>query len=137
MGKKTTKSVAPKNATLTQEEFQKLSPDEQFALVTRAKEMAEVAINHASEAKAKLKADKKEEAVLPSFEVDDDKKNGIDGGTYDFTCPKFNHKGKTYDAAKVVEDSESDDEKAAVAASEILATLVARKSGIIQLRKED
>jgi hypothetical protein len=136
MAKQNKKSVAPKSATLTQEEFQKLSPEEQFALVNKANEAAAEAKKEASDAKSKLKASGKKGEPMPSFEVDEDKKNDVEGGTYEFTCRSFTHGGKVHDAAKVVAASESDDEKEALAAQAIISSLVAKKSGIIK-RKED
>lgn len=83
----------------------------------------------------KVKEAKKEE--LPTFDVDEDKENDIEGGTYQFTCPTFHWDDNSIvDVRKLVADSESDDAKVAEKAQAILGHLVARKSGIIA-RKED
>ncbi len=137
---KSNKSAAAKPAALTLDELQKLSPEEQLALINGANAKASEAQAAAEKATAKLKAAKPVKAKdepMPSFEVDADKKNGVEGGTYEFTSRTFTHGGKVHKAAEVVKASESDDETDALAAQAILAALVSKKSGIIQLMKED
>jgi len=132
------KSIAAKPAILSAEEFKKLTPQEQFDYATAGRERAATSEAEAIKAKAALKVSgKKGDEPLPSFEVDEDKKNDVEGGTYDFTCRKFSHKGKVYEAAKLLAAADSDNKKEALAANEVLATLVAKNSGIIKLRKED
>lgn len=139
MGKKDSKSTV-EITVLSPEEFQKLTPEQQLELLnTLAAKNAEAeAAVKKLEAKAKKQASKpgkKAEKVLPSFEVDADKKNGIEGGEYEFTAETFTHKGVVLNAAEVVKQAESDDEHLALTAQTVLADLVKRKSGVLK-RKE-
>lgn len=73
---------------------------------------------------------------LPSFEVDDDEENDIEGGEYDFTCPTFTHDdGSVIDVRELMVGFNSKDRKVAEKAQAIVANLVKIKSGIVQ-RKE-
>jgi excinuclease UvrABC nuclease subunit len=148
MTKTKNKSAAAKVAALSPEEFQKLTPEEQaaeFAKLHAAHAAASEQLNGAqaaakkaeSKLKAAVKGSEKEE--MPSFEVDADKKNGIEGGEYQFTTRTFTHGGKVLQAKKVVEAAEGEeDDPATIEAMAVLSALVDKKSGIIRLKgKED
>jgi hypothetical protein len=140
--KKATKGAAAKAVALSPEEFQKLTPEQQLELLNNLQsEKTFIAgqLEHAEKTNAKLKASvksKDKEVVLPSFEVDEDKKNGIAGGVYGFTCPSFTFGGKVYKAEKVVADAESDSETVALEAQAVLSALVSKKSGIVKLKED-
>jgi len=128
MAKKNTKGAAANTAALTSDEFQKLSAEEQAAAMEKLlKENADL--------KAAAKQTTKE--VLPSFDVEDDEENEIEGGEYQFTCQTFTwDDGSVIKVRELIADSESKDKKVAEKAQAILGGLVLRKSGIVK-RKED
>jgi hypothetical protein len=131
MGKKKANgAAASKPAALTAEEFQKLSPEEQVAHLNSLQES-----NSALQAEADTLKKEATKDLLPSFEVEDDDANDVEGGEYQFTCPTF-----TWDDNSVINVRElvaeaSGKDKAAEKAQGIMAALVARKSGIV-LKKE-
>lgn len=135
MGKKETKGAAAKVAALTPEEFKKLTPEEQLAYLQKVTD-ANASLQSANdELSAKVKEATKEE--LPTFEVDADEENDIEGGEYQFTCPTFHWDDNSIIKVRdLMADTESKDKKVAEKALAILGHLVARKSGIVK-RKED
>ncbi len=132
MAKKTNTGATTKVVALNAEEFQKLTPAEQIAHLTSLQET-----NAGLEEKLKEAIKEAKPDSLPTFEVDADDENDIDGGTYEFTCPTF-----TWDDNSIINvrelsaESESKDKKVAEKANAIIAGLVQRKSGIVR-RKED
>lgn len=153
MGKKTKESVAADLvATLTLEEFQKLTPEEQAArfselvsanqaLADQAKAAADDLDRIASENEkisqrnaALEKEVKKDE--LPTIEGVE-KDGDIEAGDYQFTAPTFTwDDGSVVNVRELMADAESSDEKVSSAAQVIIAKLLQRKSGILR-RKED
>lgn len=155
MSKKPSKSTAEKFAVLSTEELQKLTPEAQqeyflklqeahTALAAEADQLLSTNATLEAEAK-KLKKEKKQEE-LPSFEVEEDEENDIEGGEYQFTAPSFTwDDNSVIDVRELVaaaEGIESKDPKIkakADKAAEIISKLIARKSGIIAIKpgKED
>ena len=138
MSKKSKKSTSIGFEVLSQEELQKLTPEQQTEYFNKlqaahadlAKKASDLEVENAS-----LKAESKQEE-LPSFEVEADDENDVEGGTYQFTAPTFTwDDGSVINVRELVEGAESADKKVAAKAQEILAALVARKSGLI--RKEE
>jgi hypothetical protein len=133
MSKKTKKSVAGA-ATLSPEEFQKLTPEEQYELLNKAQgEAAALAEENKKLVVSKGKPE------LPSIEVDDDEDNDIEGGEYQFTAPTFTWDDNTVIAVKdLVAGLGSKDKRVKEKAEDIVAKLVARKSGLLlRLGKEE
>jgi hypothetical protein len=127
MGKKQTKAAAPKGAAVTAEQLENLTPEEQIALLKE--QNAELAAVNSELTKEVTKD------VPPSFEVDEDEDNDIEGGEYEFTAPTFTwDDGSVINVKELVEGSKSKDAKLAQKANEILAALVLRKSGLIRLK---
>lgn len=70
-----------------------------------------------------------------TFKVKENEKAGIEGGTYEFTCPTFTHKGEVINVRQLEADSRKD--KKALAKYEALCSmLVVRQSGIIKRREK-
>lgn len=118
-------------AALSPEEFLALSPEEQGAYLKdlQAKN---------SELEAQLQAKSEEPAVeeFPSFEVDEDEDNDIEGGTYVAVVKNFIYEEQNYESKKLIADLKGDDKKKKAKAELILGKLVSMKSGVLA-RKED
>jgi hypothetical protein len=69
-----------------------------------------------------------------TFKVKDDEKNGIEGGTYEFTCPTVTHKGEVINIRQLEADAKKD-KKALEKYQSLCATLVVKRSGAVR-RKE-
>jgi hypothetical protein len=127
MAKKEPKAAAPKGAAVTAEQLEKLTPEEQIALLKKQNEELSAKNNELTKEVTK--------DVAPSFEVDEDEDNDIEGGEYEFTAPTFTwDDGSVINVKELVEGSQSKDAKLAQKANEILAALVTRKSGLIRLK---
>jgi hypothetical protein len=135
MGKKESKGTAAKVAVLSPEEFKKLTAEEQTKYLTDIVAQNALLQSANAELTAKVKEATKEE--LPTFDVDADEENDIEGGTYQFTCPTFHWDDNSIiNVRELMADTESKDKKVAEKAQAILGHLVARKSGIIKRKEE-
>jgi hypothetical protein len=136
---KNNKPAAKPAAGFNAEEFKKLSPAEQAAYVEKLvadKASLENTNKQLATENSKLSITKGKDE-LPSFEVDEDEDNDIEGGTYQFTSPTFTwDDGIVINVRTLAEETQSNDKKVAEKALAILAKLVAIKSGIVT-RKED
>ena len=129
MAKKSqTKAAAPKAAALTADQFAELTPaQQQEFLASLQKE------NSALKAAATAKG----HTPLPTFDVEADPENDIEGGEYQFTFPTFTWKeGKVINAAELIAEAGGSDAKKAEAAQAILAELVRRKSVYPKMKGE-
>lgn len=129
MAKGKGKSVTLKSVTLTAEEFQKLTPEEQVEYLNKLQSSND-------ELTSQVKSAKKEAQELPSFDVDEAGEN-YEAGEYQFTCPTFTwDDNRIINVHDLVAEAEGKDEKIAEKAQAIISSLVARQSGIVK-RKED
>ncbi|HEY3403883.1 MAG TPA: hypothetical protein VGK59_10880 [Ohtaekwangia sp.] len=131
--KKKNTGAAAKVAALTPEQFAGLSPEEQAKYVADLQNTNAALTDKTVELEGKLKEAKPDE--LPSIEVDEDEENEIEGGTYQFTCPTFTwDDGSVINVRELVDGLKSKDKKTKTKAENIVAKLVAIKSGILTLK---
>lgn len=130
MAKKKAASATTKTVALTAEEFQKLTPEEQTAYLNGILEENSTLQSENSSLKKAADATKKE---APSFEVDADEENDIEGGEYQFTCPAFTwDDGIVIKADELITQAGSKKPREAEKAQAILAELIKRRSGIVK-----
>lgn len=137
MAKKNTNAPAPAGA-LSAEEFQKLSPEEQLAAFT-ALQSAKAAADEKAAAATEV-VEKAGLVALPTIKgVPADEDNEVEAGDYQFTAPTLTYDdNKVYKAVDIVAALSSSDKKEKAHAEEIVANLLARKSGLLQIiKKED
>jgi hypothetical protein len=136
MGKKETKGAADKSAALTQEEFQKLTPEEQLAYFNKLNAANEELASSLVAAKKNAAKASATDALPIVTGVEED--NDTEAGDYQWTAPTFTWDDNTVlKVADLMKDFEGKDKKAAEKAGVIIASLLQRKSGLLTLIKKE
>jgi hypothetical protein len=119
--KKNTPPAAPADLDLS-----KLTPEEKDKMLMDLQ-------SENTQLKASVKTAKA--AELPSFEVDEDEENDVEGGTYQFTAPRLTwDDNQEYDVRALAASKEKKDMELY---DTICAELVLRKSGLVALKGKE